>query len=570
MKDFWFKAIPCYIDASAKENSNYLKIKDKLSEFKAISAPKKELNFPQIIITAKKDIEEYAEFDATIFILEEDSLNLFDNIEMEYQDNVWELDRQLGWSQFRQLIYFLYDDLVSSQHNSNIKRTSKSLRYISKKLKIQQDQFYTSAVMPRDLRELLILFIELEETVFSSVNFEQAKTELQSFLDNNRIIGNIKFYSCFEVTERVISEYDYFFPLTVEDQTNYFIAFKDVESKWEDVFIYKIYSLYFEYLNKYTQEQKYDLGDTLNVWEEVFSAFPRPLALFNNKGDLVKHNAHFINLGILAQDCFKLENAQKITLDSKTFEVHQNDLTIDGENYSIILFNSTSSMSDKELMPTNEELGIVTGSIAHELNNPLAGVLAAVEVLFLEDQLKDEQLADLKEIRKGTLRCKKLVETFLGFSRAKPDNFINSRLMFERTQNNNSSISSAFEQALDLIRFRLIENNIKLVHRYAVDKEYVEQVNGSIFAMIFYLLFGELITLFSHYQLISEKDFARTITLDMLEKSYSLIIKVEDNFLDERLVENSKLIGHLINLENHTLNISENTLTITPSTQLLL
>ena len=573
MKDNWFQSIPCYVDSAIKENPLYVEFKDSLTPFLQVQE-ETELYRPYdlmpFVLTSKRNVKNYQVEKVNLFLLEEDSLNLFDTIDDEDASGSWEVPLGQKWSEFRQLIYFVYRDSVDKVHQSNLKIAKKSLKYLSNRIKSKQESFLDSGVMARDLRDLLVELLDLEEAVFSSVNFEQAKKEMTSFLSEKKLRPKTKFYNDNEVNDSTIEEYDFFLPLTIEDQTNYFIGIKSNGIEWEEIFAYRIYQIYHEYLNKYIQEKKYDVTSNSNVWEDVFINFPFPMALFNRKGDLIKHNVHFINLGILGSDCLKLKDKDKLTLEGRSFEVNRSDVTIDGEECFIILFHSTSRMADKELMPTNEELGIVTSSIAHELNNPLAGILAAVEVLFLEDNLSQEQISELGEIKKGTLRCKQLVETFLGFSKAKPENLTNSRLMFEKSLSNNSSIRSSFNQALDLIRFRLIENNIKLVHQYAVEQEYGQKVNGSIFAMIFYLLFGELITLFSHYQLIAERDLDRSITLNMLERSNCLLIKVEEEFLDDRIVESSKLIGHLLNLENHELIIDKKTLIIQTSSQLSL
>ena len=62
-------------------------------------------------------------------------------------------------------------------------------------------------------------------------------------------------------------------------------------------------------------------------------------------------------------------------------------------------------------------VGRMAAGVAHEINNPLAGVLIYAELL--KESLKDkaEHVADLNEIIKQTLRCKKIVSELLEFSR---------------------------------------------------------------------------------------------------------------------------------------------------------
>jgi len=62
-------------------------------------------------------------------------------------------------------------------------------------------------------------------------------------------------------------------------------------------------------------------------------------------------------------------------------------------------------------------VGRMAAGVAHEINNPLAGVLIYAELL--KENLKDqtENLEDVGEIIKQTLRCKKIVSELLEFSR---------------------------------------------------------------------------------------------------------------------------------------------------------
>ncbi len=62
-------------------------------------------------------------------------------------------------------------------------------------------------------------------------------------------------------------------------------------------------------------------------------------------------------------------------------------------------------------------VGRMAAGVAHEINNPLAGVLIYAELL--QESLKDhpEQAEDVREIIKQTLRCKKIVSELLEFSR---------------------------------------------------------------------------------------------------------------------------------------------------------
>lgn len=572
MKESWYASIPCYIDPQIKDKQLLINLKDEIGLFNVQSSTEILQSNGQLlplVITEKTNISQFEKINSNIIFISESAPSFFDTFEMVKKDNHFEISAEIDKNSFKDLVSFIYHLDIFHLQQLNIKNAKKSLRYLAQRVKSLYGQLLESNVMPRDIRDLLIDLVDLEELVFSSVNFDQAQKQIGVFLGEKKIRAKVEFYLESKVFDSLQVEFDFFLPLSVGEQTNFFIAINSNGIEREELFAYKIYQIYSEYLNKYIQEKKYDISAT-SMWENIYSSFPYPIALFNRKGNLIKHNALFINLALTAKDCLKLKDKEKMTIDTKTFEVNVSEVNVENEECLVFVFYSNSDLTEKDLMPTNEELGIVTSSIAHELNNPLAGILAAVEVLLLEDNLSQDQIDELAEIKKGTIRCKHIVETFLGFSKAKPENILNSSMQRDKLNQNSLSISTAFNQALDLIRFRLIENNIKLIHQYSVEKEYLQRVNGSIFAMIFYLLFGELITLFGHYQLIAEKDLERSITLNMLEKTDELEIEVSENFLDSAFLENSKLIGHLLNLENHELSIKGKLISIKASNQLTL
>jgi len=62
-------------------------------------------------------------------------------------------------------------------------------------------------------------------------------------------------------------------------------------------------------------------------------------------------------------------------------------------------------------------VGRMAAGVAHEINNPLAGVLIYAELLKENLKGQTENLEDVDEIIKQTLRCKKIVSELLEFSR---------------------------------------------------------------------------------------------------------------------------------------------------------
>lgn len=62
-------------------------------------------------------------------------------------------------------------------------------------------------------------------------------------------------------------------------------------------------------------------------------------------------------------------------------------------------------------------IGRMAAGVAHEINNPLSGILIYAELLKESLKTHDQQMKDVQEVIDQTLRCKKIVSDLLEFSR---------------------------------------------------------------------------------------------------------------------------------------------------------
>jgi len=65
-------------------------------------------------------------------------------------------------------------------------------------------------------------------------------------------------------------------------------------------------------------------------------------------------------------------------------------------------------------------IGRLAGGVAHEINNPLGGILAFAQILQRDDVTPEERRDYLAEIERSALRCKAIVEALMRFSRQAP------------------------------------------------------------------------------------------------------------------------------------------------------
>jgi hypothetical protein len=294
----------------------------------------------------------------------------------------------------------------------------------------------------------------------------------------------------------------------------------------------------------------------IDFWKKVFSKIPYPMAVISNLGDLLIYNESFAKIGILPKECLRFKDQESLEIFQQFYKVRRIEFPINLSDVSYFVFYTIESRdAGINLKPCQnndsqkgsqkgsvDELGIISSSIAHELNNPLAGILAALSLLSLDDNWSEEALSDLSDMKNGAKRCKELVEIFLGFSKFSP------------SASQAPSITDSLDQAINLLRFRMIESNLRLEMKYTPTLEiFSHQINSSVMSMILYLILNELMTAFAHERLITQTQI-NAMSGEVLEFSNQIIMKFDYDFEYEEKLAQSKLIQHLLVFEKLEIN----------------
>lgn len=224
---------------------------------------------------------------------------------------------------------------------------------------------------------------------------------------------------------------------------------------------------------KHLEEAQRALTENLKTLETIFESIAHPIALIN-------------------RDC-KVENSNKAYKENPYKKCHQDLLwkvfaegkslseeieTPDGKIYrlflypvfsekhevikAVVLFEDITEMKkmEEKLILTEKlaAIGQLTAGLAHEVNNPLSGILLMLKQLQKNSLNEEERKLCLNLIEHGILKIQKLIQDLLNFSRS------------TEIKKEKASINELLEEVLELSSYLLEKYQI------AVKKEFTENL----------------------------------------------------------------------------------------------
>ncbi|MEZ0343229.1 MAG: DUF3365 domain-containing protein [Caldimicrobium sp.] len=239
------------------------------------------------------------------------------------------------------------------------------------------------------------------------------------------------------------------------------------------------------YMNHLEEIQR-ALKENLKTLETLFESITHPIALIN-------------------KDC-QVEISNKAYKENPYKKCHQDLLikvftekkplseeleTPEGKNYQLFLYpvfgennevikavvlleDITERKKMEEKLILTEKLaavGQLTAGLAHEINNPLSGMLLMLKQLHKNSLPEEEKKLYLNLIEQGLLKIQKLIQDLLNFSRS------------TEIKKEKASINELLEEVLELSSYILEKNQIIVKKEFAknlpeiyVDKDKIEQV----------------------------------------------------------------------------------------------
>jgi two-component system NtrC family sensor kinase len=344
-------------------------------------------------------------------------------------------------------------ELINEQ-NDNLKRISQELEVRVEKRQILLEESRRKLLLTNRRQQ------SLHQCLFA-VHRANSIGELESLLNEalkeslSLISTRIFFKNFANLQEQEFSRYSlHKAPIMSEQQIFGFIYFiRDLNlpfQREEISFLAKVtkaVSLAIDRLTKLEQAEIFK-----QEWDATFDAILQPVSLVDANYQVLRVNKTFADQSltslneIIGQKCyevflgqkrpcrnchlgenFRLDPLRTRTGQNSVFEVFSQNVSLPNQTKSVYVNMykdiSTRLRFERQLVESAKiaELGIIGSSIAHELNNPLGGIISFLQLIKMDLKGDESFYSDIDEMEKGALRCKDIIQNLLGFTRKSED-----------------------------------------------------------------------------------------------------------------------------------------------------
>lgn len=221
------------------------------------------------------------------------------------------------------------------------------------------------------------------------------------------------------------------------------------------------------------------------MWESTFDAITAPVQIVSRDYDILRANLTLASAcgkdiaAIIGRKCYEAFAGRKEPcegcpleaalagdrplradlgnqVNKREFEANAYPLGSAGTDCAVLSYRDVSEERRLQREVIQQEkmaaIGMLAGGVAHEINNPLGGILAFTQLMKRDAQGNEALTADLDEVEKAAIRCKKIVADLLDFSRVSKDR---ERRLFD--------INAMLEKVFPFIQRELRSLNIELL-----------------------------------------------------------------------------------------------------------
>jgi two-component system NtrC family sensor kinase len=187
-----------------------------------------------------------------------------------------------------------------------------------------------------------------------------------------------------------------------------------------------------------------ELAKAKAEWELTFSAIDRPIAILERDLHVVRANGAYVRLTgraagevvggrchqllfHAAEPCAACPLASEGDLPAQAFEVSgmgarsfsMNCYAAAGKIVCVYRETTDERVRLRRMLQAEKlaAVGQLAGGVAHEINNPLGAILAFSQLMLREPGRPESDLEIFRDIEHAALRCKRIVESLLKFSR---------------------------------------------------------------------------------------------------------------------------------------------------------
>lgn len=225
-------------------------------------------------------------------------------------------------------------------------------------------------------------------------------------------------------------------------------------------------------------------------WESTFDAISAPLSLIDREYKIIRCNQAYARKAglpiheVIGTTCYKslfqrstpcqqCQLGKKFRLsssgkDKQTFEVSSQKLnsSTKQDSFYVVIYHGINEQLrlERKVIESAKmaEIGTIGSSIAHEINNPLGGMISFLQLIKSDLEGDEDFYEDIIEMEKGAQACKSIVQDLLSFSR-KP----------QIDEVGPVDLKEVVDQAIKLTELQTRSRGIELIVKYPIAKTFI-------------------------------------------------------------------------------------------------